>query len=94
MVEYINLLNSTIFAHLKQKFQTALQQQEMQEQQQAALTAQAGQIASSPMMDPSKNPAMGRTLNDGYDQLNGNEQTIPPPEGEDEEALPAEGFDA
>jgi len=69
-------------------------QQQMQEQQQAALTAQAGQIASSPMMDPSKNPAMGRTLNDGYDQLNGNEQTIPPPEGEDEEALPAEGFDA
>jgi len=69
-------------------------QQAMQEQQQAALTAQAGQIASSPMMDPSKNPAMGRTLNDGYDQLNGNEQTIPPPEGEDEEALPAEGFDA
>ena len=69
-------------------------QQQMQEQQQAALTAQAGQIASAPMMDPSKNPAMGRTLNDGYDQLNGNEQTIPPPEGEDEEALPAEGFDA
>ena len=71
-------------------------QQAIQEQQQAALTAQAGQFANAPMADPSKNPAMGRTLNDGYDQLNDNQQTIPPPEGgpEEEEALPAEGFEA
>ena len=63
-------------------------QQSIQEQQQAALMQQAGQLAGSPMMDPSKNPAIGRSLNDGYDQLTGQdaEQTIPPDEGEDEEA--------
>jgi len=55
-------------------------QQAMQEQQQAALINQAGQLASSPMADPSKNPSLGRGLNDGYDQLNA-EQTIPAPEG-------------
>ena len=70
-------------------------QQQMQQMQQQALLEQAGQIAGAPMMDPSKNPAMGRTLNDGYDQLTGNDnqQTIPPVEGEGEEALPSEGFE-
>jgi len=68
-------------------------QQQMQEMQQNALVQQAGQLASAPMADPSKNPAMGRMLNDGYDQLNGN-QTEPPAEGEEQEALPSEGFEA
>jgi len=67
-------------------------QQQMQQMQQQALVQQAGQLASAPMADPSKNPAMGRMLNDGYDQLN-EQQAIPPDEGEAEEALPSEGFE-
>jgi len=69
-------------------------QQAMQEQQQAALLQQAGQLANSPMADPSKNPSLGRGLNDGYDQLTGQdaEQTIPPDEGEGEEIGPPEGI--
>ena len=62
----------------------AEKQQIMQEQQQAALLNQAGQIAGTPMMDPSKNPSLGRGLNDGYDQLNGNNQGEPPAEGGEE----------
>jgi len=68
-------------------------QQQMQEQQMAELTKQAGQFAGTPMMDPSKNPAIGRLMDDGYDQLtgqNGN-QTIPPEEGTAQEAVPTEG---
>ena len=67
-------------------------QAQMQQMQQQALVQQAGQLASAPMADPSKNPAMGRMLNDGYDQLN-EQQAIPPDEGETEEALPSEGFE-
>ena len=67
-------------------------QAQMQQMQQQALVQQAGQLASAPMADPSKNPAMGRMLNDGYDQLN-EQQAIPPDEGEAEEALPSEGFE-
>ena len=62
----------------------AEKQQLMQEQQQAALLNQAGQLAGTPMMDPSKNPSLGRGLNDGYDQLNGNNQGEPPAEGGEE----------
>ena len=50
---------------------------------------QAGQFANAPMADPSKNPAMGRSLNDGYDQINANNQGEPPAEGEEE--APPEG---
>ena len=57
----------------------------MQQQQQQALMEQAGQLAGSPMADPSKNPALGRSLNDGYDQLNG-EQAIQTQEGAEEAA--------
>ena len=59
-------------------------QQQMQEMQQAELTKQAGQLAGTPMMDPSKNPAIGRFMNDGYDQLNANNQGEPPNTGEEE----------
>ena len=62
-------------------------QQQQQQAQQQALMSQAGSLASAPMMDPSKNPAMGRSLNDGYDQLtgqNGNNQGEPPNQGEEE----------
>ena len=64
-------------------------QQQQQQMMQAELVKQAGSLASAPMADPSKNPAMGRTLNDGYDQLNGNNQGVPPDAGEEE--APPEG---
>jgi len=57
-------------------------QEELQMQQQQALLEQAGQLAGAPMADPSKNPSLGRSLNDGYDQQqNDTEQAIPPEEG-------------
>jgi hypothetical protein len=61
-------------------------QQQMQEMQQGELLKQAGQLAGTPMMDPSKNPAVGRLMNDGYDQLNpnANNQGEPPNTGEKE----------
>ena len=69
-------------------------QQALQEQQQAAMLQQAGQFANSPMADPSKNPAVGRMMNDGYDQATGQneQQAIPPDEGPTEEEFPSEGF--
>ncbi len=64
------------------------QQQQMQMQQQQALMEQAGQLAGSPMADPSKNPALGRGLNDGYDQQLNEQQAIQAEEGGTEEAAP------
>ena len=66
-------------------------QQQMQEYQQKAMVDQAGQLAGTPMADPSKNPAIGRALNDGYDQAqqNANNQGEPPNTGEEE--APPEG---
>ena len=59
-------------------------EQQMQAQQMQALTEQAGQLAGTPMADPSKNPALGRGLNDGYDQQNAEDQGEPPAEGAEE----------
>ena len=67
-------------------------QQSMQEQQQAALMQQAGQFANSPMADPSKNPSLGRGLNDGYDNLNAENQASETPTDEDEEDLTPPGL--
>jgi hypothetical protein len=53
-------------------------QEKMQDMQNLELTKQAGQLAGSPMMDPSKNPAMGRGMNDTYDQLTDANQAEPP----------------
>ena len=65
-------------------------QQQMQEMQQQALVEQAGQLAGTPMMDPSKNEGMQQMLKDGYDQLqNGNNQGESPDPGEEE--APPEG---
>ena len=67
-------------------------QQQMQEYQQKAMVDQAGQLAGTPMADPSKNPAIGRAMNDGYDQLSGqneNNQGEQAPTGEKE--APPEG---
>ena len=62
----------------------------MQQMQQQELLKQAGQFASSPMMDPSKNPGMNQMTQDGYDQLtNGNTEGEPPTEGSEE--TPPEG---
>ena len=67
--------------------------QERQAQQQQAmqmeLAKQTGSLASSPMADPSKNPALGRGLNDGYDQVNDPDQGESPDQGEEE--APPEG---
>ena len=56
--------------------------QQLQQQMQMSMVDQAGQLAGSPMADPSKNPALGQGLQDGYDQATTDEQqTIPPEEG-------------
>ena len=52
--------------------------QQMQEMQAMELTKQAGQLAGTPMMDPSKNPAIGRGMNDTYDQLTNAAEAEPP----------------
>jgi hypothetical protein len=66
------------------------QQQQMQQMQQQGLLQQAGQLANSPMADPSKNPALGRQLKDGYDQqVNAENQPVPPQAGQ--EGAPPEG---
>ena len=44
-------------------------QAQMQQMQQQELLKQAGQLAGTPMMDPSKNPGMNQMIKDGYDQL-------------------------
>ena len=66
-------------------------QQELQAQQQAAqqqaLLEQTGQMANSPLADPTKNPAAGEAF---QNIINGQNQTIPPEEGIEGEA-PTEG---
>jgi len=58
------------------------QQQQMQQMQQQELMKQAGQFASSPMMDPSKNEAAAELIKEQKDQLtNGQSEGQSPPEG-------------
>ena len=68
------------------KTQETMEQERMQQQQmmqQQSLMEQAGQLANSPIADPSKNPAVGEVMSQATDQLQNNaeEQTIPSPEG-------------
>jgi hypothetical protein len=56
--------------------QQAEMQQKMQQQQQLEMTKQAGQLASAPMMDPSKNPQAMEMMNGGA----GEEAGAPPPQ--------------
>jgi hypothetical protein len=57
-------------------------QQQQQQMQQMEMLKQAGQLAGTPMMDPSKNEGMANMIKDGYDQLqNGNTEGEPPAEG-------------
>ena len=84
-IEVLNLIKT-------EETMEADRQQQMQQYQQKALVDQAGQLAGSPIADPSKNPALGRTMNDGYDQLtwqNENNQGEQAPTGEEE--APPEG---
>ena len=67
----------------------AEKQQLQQDYAQKAMVDQASAFAKAPGMDPSKNPAVGRALNDGYDQLNDNSQGEPPDQGAEE--TPPEG---
>ena len=75
-IDVLNLVKSE--ETMEQERMAAIQQQ-----QQQALVEQAGALAGSPMVDPSKNPALGRGLNDDYDQING-EQAIQTEEGTQE----------
>ena len=57
-------------------------EQQMQQMQQQELMKQAGQFASSPMMDPSKNEAAAELIKEQKDQLtNGQSEGQSPPEG-------------
>ena len=57
-------------------------QQQQQDMQQAEMVKQAGQFASSPMMDPSKNEAANELIKETKDQLtNGNNQGESPDQG-------------
>ena len=57
-------------------------QQQEQKMQQMEMLKQAGQFASSPMMDPSKNEAAGEMLKEQKDQLtDGTNQGQSPQEG-------------
>ena len=67
----------------------AEKQQQQQEYAQQSMVDQASAFAKAPGMDPSKNPAIGRALNDGYDQLNDSSQGEPPNQGAEE--TPPEG---
>ena len=74
-IDVLNLVKSA--ETMEQEQQAALQAQ-----QQQSMVDQAGAMANAPLADPSKNPALGRSLNDGYDQQqNDTEQAIPPEEG-------------
>ena len=65
-------------------------EQQQQQMQQMEMLKQAGQLAGTPMMDPSKNEGMANMIKDGYDQLqNGNTEGEPPTEGGEE--TPPEG---
>ena len=59
-------------------------QQQEQKMQQMEMLKQAGQMASAPAMDPSKNPAMAESFKQQFDQANGTNQGQPPAEGAEE----------
>jgi 23S rRNA pseudoU1915 N3-methylase RlmH len=68
-IDVLNLVKSM------QEQQASMQQQQAQAQQ-MELTKQAGQLASAPMMDPSKNPQAMEMMNGGA----GEEGVAPPQE--------------
>ena len=74
-IDYLNLIKSV-------DERNAEQQQAQQEQQRAMLLQQAGQFASSPMMDPSKNPQAIDAMAAATETMTGGQQgqqaPIPP----------------
>ena len=68
-IDYLNLVKSVSDVQQEQQ-----QQQEMMAQQE--MVKQAGQLASAPMMDPTKNP----NAQEMYDGLTGNTEETEPPE--------------
>ena len=82
-IDYLNLIKSP-------ETMEGEMQQQMQQQQQLEMTKQAGQLASAPMMDPSKNPE----LSNGENQTNQtpqNEGGVPPSGGEAGPQQPGDG---
>ena len=79
----IDVLNLVKSAETMEQESQAQQQQMMAQE----LMKNSGSLAGMPLADPSKNPALGRGLNDGYDQLTGENdynQGQPPNQGEEE----------
>ena len=56
-------------------------QQQQQQAQQLEMTKQAGQLASAPMMDPSKNPELSNGENETYPATQAEGQATVPPSG-------------
>ena len=77
-IDVLNLVKTPeTMAQERQQKQAAMQQQE--------LLKQAGQVIGSPMMDPSKNPAMAESFKQQFDQAqDGTNQGQPPEEGAEE----------
>ena len=71
-IDYLNLIKSP--ETMEQEMQ-----QQMQQNQQLEMTKQMGQLASAPMMDPSKNPELGANETDET-------QSGPPPEANSQQA--------
>ena len=70
-IDYLNLIKS-----VEERNQEQAQQQ--QSLQQASLMHQAGQLASAPLMDPSKNPEAIDTMNAAMQQIQGAQQQQQP----------------
>ena len=70
-IDYLNLIKS-----VEERNQEQAQQQ--QSMQQASLMQQAGQLASAPLMDPSKNPEAIDTMNAAMQQIQGAQQQQQP----------------
>jgi hypothetical protein len=72
-IDYLNLIKSP-------ETMEGEMQQQMQQQQQLEMTKQAGQLASAPMMDPSKNPELTNGENE-TDPATQTPQDAEPPSG-------------
>ena len=57
-------------------------QAQMQQMQQQEMLKQAGQLAGTPMMDPSKNPAMAESFKQQFDQAQDGQNQGEPPESD------------
>ena len=74
-IDYLNLIKSP-------ETMEGEMQQQMQQQQQLEMTKQAGQLASAPMMDPSKNPELSNGENETQSATQTPQDSEPPSGGE------------